>query len=410
MTVENQIAIIGGGPAGIFAAINAAEQAKGKQISIHLFEATDRYLTKVEISGGGRCNVTNGEENPVEFAKNYPRGNKELLSPLSQFSSLNTIDWFKKHGVTLKKEEDGRMFPSTNQSDTIVDCLLTSAEKLKIEMHTKHKVEKIDRNQSNQFDIHFDKQKAFLASKLLLATGSGEFGYKIARSFGHSIAELAPSLFSFNIRHPILKDLSGTSFPDVEIILDAEKKIVQRGALLITHWGISGPAVLKLSAFSARELKHLNYNTEIFINWMGLAKKETLSAMLKKIKEEHAKALVQNVSLNNITKNFWGNLLSFLQINPSKRWGDISKIELNQIIDNLFAMPLQILSKNRFKDEFVQCGGVELKEINFKTMESRIVPNLFFAGEILDIDGITGGFNFQNAWTTGFIAGNSLIT
>lgn len=351
------IAIIGGGAAGFFTALNIPNEH-----NVSIFEETRNYLRKVKISGGGRCNVTHHQFEINEFIKNYPRGEKELISPLHQFQARDTVEWFKKRGVEIKVEQDGRMFPKTNSSQTIIDCFLKEAAQ----------------------------------------QGSSKSGYDLARGLGHKITELAPSLFSFKIQHPILKDMAGTSFKNVTLSLKLNKRIFsQSGDLLITHWGLSGPAILKLSAWAAREFKNTNYKGKLTVNFN--------SNEIHTLKKESAKKLVKNSKPTIFTNKFWNKVLDYLKIDQNKNWADISKKEIIHLQMICEQLELEIQGQNRYKDEFVECGGVDLKEINFKTMESKITPGLFFAGEVLDIDGITGGFNFQNAWTTAYIVANNII-
>jgi predicted flavoprotein YhiN len=392
-------------------------------------------LKKVRISGGGRCNVTHNCFDVRAFCENYPRGSKELLSCFQRFQAKDTVEWFAKRGVNLVAEEDGRMFPDTNDSETIINCFMNAAHELGVKILTRHSVKKIEvqnttranadaskkptpdfKNEKyteKRFKIYINEQEALEADAALICTGSSQNGYELAKSLGHTITELAPSLFSFKIVDSLLSELSGLSFLDAEVRLEVEQKkqiFKQRGPLLITHWGLSGPAVLKISAWAAREMMQAEYKAKLYVNWLGCEKLDDVVNLLKKIKEQNLKTQIGNAYPEQLAKRFWQKLILKANLSAEKRWADLSNKEILTLSELLSATPFQILGKNRFKDEFVECGGVSLKEINFKTMESKICPGLFFAGEILDIDGITGGFNFQNAWTGGWIAGQNILT
>lgn len=408
-----KIAIIGGGASGFFAAIRAAQVQPNADVRV--FESSPSFLSKVKISGGGRCNVTHNQFNPSLFSQNYPRGKKELRSPFTVFQAADTVEWFKSNGVKLVAEADGRMFPSTNTSDTVIECFMKSALNLGVSLHPRSKILEIAKHQNEngdpQFLINVKDSKPFVADRVLIATGSSKSGYEFAANLGHTITELAPSLFSFKTRHPVLKDLSGTSFPSAKLALRLpDGKFQQEGPLLITHRGLSGPAILKLSAWAAREMKRAAYKGELFVNWSGAEKPDHVRASYEKLKSENSKSLVKNVYPQFFTKRFWHSLLEFLQISGERKWGELPKKEMNLLVENTYSTPIKIEGQNRFKEEFVECGGVKLSEVNFKTMESKICPGLYFSGEILDVDGITGGFNFQNAWTTGYIAGGCMAS
>ncbi len=407
------LAIIGGGAAGFFAAINAAQAAQknGISIAITIFEASGQYLRKVKISGGGRCNVTHHCFEPKTFCQNYPRGFRELLSPMQQFQAKDTVEWFAQAGINLVAEVDGRMFPESNNSETIINCYLDLATKLGVEVKTQHGIKTIEKTSSRQFKLSFNHQKSILADAVLIATGSSPHGYTLAESLGHTITERAPSLFSFKIHDPLIAGLQGLSFPHVQLKLSLPQKKIfkQQGPLLITHWGLSGPAILKLSAWAAREMKSANYRGILTIQWIPGKNSESLQRDLNQLQVQHSKSLLKNASPFELPKRFWLSLLNKNSIDPQKLWGGLSKKEIINLNQALSSSLLEISGQNRFKDEFVECGGVALPEINFKTMESKLCPKLYFAGEILDIDGITGGFNFQNAWTTGWIAAQNII-
>ncbi|MFN8847828.1 MAG: NAD(P)/FAD-dependent oxidoreductase [Bdellovibrionales bacterium] len=409
---SRKIVIVGGGAAGFFAAINAAENAKSKNIptDVQILEASNSVLKKVSISGGGRCNVTHHLFEIREFCERYPRGSKELMSAFQRFQARDTVEWFQKRGIKLVPEEDGRMFPETNTSATIIKCFEDSAALAGVQIKLNHKVENISKQDSGQFLLHMRNGETLKADSVMIATGSSSFGHKLAQELGHNITELAPSLFSFKIEDSLLTELSGLSFEkaSVQLLIPDQKPFKEKGPLLITHWGLSGPAVLKISAWAAREMLHADYKAQLKVNWLGVDRIENVLETLTKIKNEGLKSQIQNVYPEQLAKRFWLKVLEKSQISFDKRWADISNKEIQSIADVLFATTFQVLGKNRYKDEFVECGGVDLKEINFKKMESKICPGLYFAGEVLDIDGITGGFIFLNAWTGAWIASQYL--
>lgn len=374
-----KIIVVGGGAAGIFAAIRASEVSKERVI---LLERTSQLLAKVKISGGGRCNVTHGCFEPKHLVENYPRGKQELLGPFFTFQPQQTIDWFESHGVPLKKEADGRMFPATNTSQTIIDTLLKAAAGVDIRLQSH--IEKIEKTAAG-FAIHL-KDEILQCDRLLLATGSNPKGHEYARALGHTIVEPVPSLFAFNVKNFVLSDLSGVSVQDAVISCDGFQT---SGPLLITHFGFSGPAILRLSAFAARFLNQHQYRTTFTINWIPS----------KELKKDDPPPL---------PKSLWKKLLLLAGIPLDKTLRDLKDKEFEKFVEKLKKWPFELDGKTTHKEEFVTAGGILLKEVNFKTMESKIVKNLYFAGEVLDVDGITGGFNFQNAWTTGWIAGSAI--
>lgn len=408
-----KIAIIGGGAGGFFTAMRCAQNAKDNRIKakVIIFEASTSFLRKVRISGGGRCNVTHHIFDSREFANNYPRGQRELLSPFNQFQSQDTVEWFKKRGIQLKHEPDGRMFPITDNSETIIDCFLNEAKKLNIDLRTKQNVKSL-KKLDDKISLYINNDESFVADAVMIATGSAPGGYRLAKNLGHTITDLAPSLFTFKIDHPLLKDMAGTSFENskFELKIDGFKKAFkQEGPALITHWGLSGPAVLKLSAWAAREMKAVKHKAKLIVNWTATKNINEAEALINNLKNNHSKSKVANALPNQITKKFWMTTLDYLKIDPDKQWANLSKKETNKLALFLHQTEFDILGKSRFKEEFVECGGVNLKEIDFKTMQSKVCPNLYFSGEVMDIDGITGGFNFQNAWTSGWIAGNNIL-
>lgn len=409
MSDENNIVIVGAGAAGFFAAIECARLLKEKNINgrVYLLESHRAYLRKVKISGGGRCNVTHHEFNTSQFCENYPRGKRELRSPLESFQALDIIKWFEKRGVEIKAEGDGRMFPKTNSSETIIECFRKEAALNDVELITNTCVDDVKKLGESLFEVIY-KDGSIKARGVLIATGSDKKGHLLAQCLGHTITELAPSLFTFKIKHPLLKDLSGTSFKHIEIKASFDKKKYStKGPALITHWGLSGPAVLKLSSLTAREMKRCHYKCEITVNFSPYDKEELLKEEILSFKKNES-SLIKNKYPEYLTKNFWCNFISFIGVNLDKKWSEVSHKDINKIISMLYRFVFELNGQSRFKEEFVECGGVTLKEVSFKTMESKKCKGLYFAGEVLDIDGVTGGFNFQNAWTTGYIAGKNL--
>ena len=399
--MSKTIVIIGGGAAGFFGAITSAKTHPDAHVI--LLEKTRSLLTKVKVSGGGRCNVTHSCFEPKELIKNYPRGSKELLGSFHQFQPRDTIEWFESRGVSIKKEDDGRMFPVTDKSETIINCLQEEAKKTGVEIRLQQAIEKIERKETG-FEIHFSASPPLICDKILLATGSSGEGYRLAESLGHTIVPPVPSLFTFNIPDSPLHELSGISADPVALTI-VGTNLKQQGPLLITHWGFSGPAALKTSAWGARTLHQMGYKATLSINW--LPKQDNLSAYLLLLKERNAH---QNISLLNpptLAKQLWKELLIKAKIDPHKKMKDLSNKQLTDLASFLQNDLYKIDGKTTYKQEFVICGGIALNEVNFKTMESKKCPGLYFAGEILDIDGVTGGFNFQNAWTTGWIAGSN---
>lgn len=405
-----QAIIVGGGAAGFFAAIHAAN--KNPDSSFILLEATSRPLKKVKISGGGRCNVTHSCFDPRELVKNYPRGFRELLGPFMRFGPRDTIDFFENLGVKLKTENDGRMFPTTDDSSTIIDALEKELARCGCSLRRNalvSDVQLVRKESDNFYEVALRDDSILRARKVLMATGSTPAGYQFASALGHSIVETVPSLFTFNCDDSRLQDLAGVSFPKASLTLTVGGKEFRfSGPLLITHWGLSGPAVLKLSAFAARELFKNNYQGELKVNFLGdMVAQSTLEALTEFKQKNGAKSITSPPNLP-ITRNFWQSLVARLEILSPKNWADLDKNVLNEITAQLTQAKFLVQGKGAFKEEFVTAGGISLKEVDFKTMESKVIPGLYFAGEILDIDGITGGFNFQNAWTTGFLAGCSL--
>ncbi|MEY2869989.1 MAG: hypothetical protein RIR01_2492 [Bacteroidota bacterium] len=402
MNQNFDIIIVGGGAAGFFTAINIVE--KNPKLKVAILERGAEVLQKVRISGGGRCNVTHACFEPNELVKFYPRGEKELRGPFHQFCSGDTIEWFEKHGVELKIEEDGRMFPVSNSSQTIIDCFLKATQKLGITVLTGQSVQSIFKR-DNLWKVETQNEN-YLVEKLILATGSNPKIWEMLQQQGHAIVSPVPSLFTFNIKDSRIKELPGVSALATVKVKDT--KLTSSGPLLITHWGMSGPAILKLSAWGARILHDKNYQFSIFVNWLNDIDTNDAAQLLKELKQEHAKKTVSKKSPFELTNRLWESLVLASGITAETKWADLSKTQLQNLASQLTNASFQVNGKSTFKEEFVTAGGIDLKEINFKTMESKLHENLFFAGEIVNIDAITGGFNFQNAWTSGFILANAI--
>ena len=408
MSETLRILIVGGGAAGFFAAIHAAEAAPGARVC--LYEATAHPLAKVRVSGGGRCNVTHACPEPRELVKRYPRGGRELLGPFTRFGPRDTIAWFEVRGVTLKTEADGRMFPDTDDSATIIAALRTAADRAGVRLFTSMGVRSLARAPGGAgFDVIFTDDSAATFDRVLLATGGnkGSAGLAIAAALGHAIEPPVPSLFTFHIADPRLVGLEGVSVPDAATSVP-DAKLAERGPLLVTHWGLSGPAILKLSAWGARDLAARDYRFPLLVSWTGetLAKTtETLTAW------RLANPRKQITTLNPfaLPSRLWERLVAAVPgLAPDAQWAGVSKENLQRLAARIAASEFAVEGKSLNKEEFVTCGGIRLREVDFKTMESRLVPGLHFAGEMLDIDGVTGGFNFQAAWTTGWTAGRAL--
>ncbi|MGZ9674817.1 NAD(P)/FAD-dependent oxidoreductase [Flavobacterium sp. GNP001] len=402
MNQNFDIIIVGGGAAGFFTAINIVE--KNPKLKVAILERGAEVLQKVRISGGGRCNVTHACFEPNELVKFYPRGEKELRGPFHQFCSGDTIEWFEKHGVELKIEADGRMFPVSNSSQTIIDCFLKATQKLGIAVITGQSVQSIFKKE-NVWKIETQTEN-YLVEKLILATGSNPKVWEMLQNFGHAVVSPVPSLFTFNIKDTRIKELPGVA-AHVTVTVKGTK-LTSTGPLLITHWGMSGPAILKLSAWGARILHDKNYQFTIFVNWLNDEDTEDVEKKLKDLKQEHAKKSVSKKSPFELTNRLWESLVLASGIEEETKWANLSKTQLQNLANQLTKATFQVNGKSTFKEEFVTAGGIDLKEINFKTMESKLHENLYFAGEIVNIDAITGGFNFQNAWTSGFIVANAI--
>jgi hypothetical protein len=400
------VIIAGGGPAGFFAAIRGAEL--NPKLNVLLIEKTSQTLGKVIISGGGRCNVTHACFEPAQLVTYYPRGGTELRGAFSRFQPKDTVRWFESRGVKLKTESDGRMFPVTDDANTIADCLRESAQEAGVRVEVRTSLLGVEKGLRGGFRLevqHEAKRFIIQTKKLLIATGSDRKTLETIQSLGHTIIEPVPSLFTFNVKDKRIHDLAGVSVENVTLNMGA---ISTRGALLITHWGLSGPAALRLSAWGARELFERKYRSKLIVNWLddySFDKALEILGRNKDWKENSRKKISTNPAFSQIPVRLWKQLVHFI---GEKNWGDVSKAELRKLASELTAGEFEIQGKGQFKEEFVTCGGVSLKEVDFKTMQSRVVDGLFFAGEVLDIDGITGGFNFQSSWTTGWLAGNAL--
>lgn len=398
------VVVVGAGAAGYFAAINTAE--KNPQLKVLLLESGPRALVKLGLSGGGRCNLTHHCFDPAVLVTKYPRGGRELRGPFSRFQPQNTLHWFNSRGLTTKVESDGRMFPTSDNSQSVIDCLEQEAKRCGVILKLSIKVENIQKHVA-RYVLHTNKEK-IESRALLLATGGGRSGMELARALGHSIQPCAPSLFTFKIKDPRLKELPGVSFKSVGMSLkiDGKKIATEQGPLLITHWGMSGPAIIRLSAWAARELQANQYKAQLKLNFMP--HQNEMRQVLKQYSERWASKKIARVPFVELPKRYWQKLLEILEIDPSSQWAQLSREKFNSLLKELSEAEFELQGKGEFKEEFVTCGGVTLKEVNFKTMESKVSPGLYFAGEILDIDGITGGFNFQNAWTTAWVASEAI--
>ena len=400
-----KVIVVGGGAAGFFAAITAAEAGA----VVMLLERGPQFLSKVRISGGGRCNVTHACFDAREFTKRYPRGDKELIGPFHKFQASDTVAWFESRGVELKTEPDGRMFPTTDSSQTIIDCLMHAAKEARVELRLNSGVESVMRRPDAGFSAKLSNGETRVCDRLLLATGgcrSVALG-QVAISLGHTLESPVPSLFTFQIEAPWLRALAGVSVEQAEVSVPTAD-LCERGPLLATHWGLSGPVILRLSAWGARALSAVDYKFPLLVNWLPQLNGEQLAKELQARRETQGAKLVVNAPIAPLTARLWEALVLAAGLSRESRWASLSRTQLQQLTQQLTRAEFTVSGKSLNKDEFVTCGGVRLSEVNFKTMESRICPGLHFAGELLDIDGITGGFNFQAAWTTGWLAGNAL--
>lgn len=412
MQQNKTLIVIGGGAAGFFCAVNAARLHP--QLKVILLEKTSKLLSKVKVSGGGRCNVTHVCFSIPDMIKKYPRGNSFLKKAFHHFFTTDTINWFGERGVSLKTEADGRMFPQSNTSQTIIDCLLQEANRYKVDIRMNSEVKSIVHrpwaiDQPTGFELSFSSGKSLTADYVCIACGgfpkSSQFEW-LTRT-GHTFESPVPSLFTFNIPDNKIKELMGISVEDVVVKITGTK-LQQSGPMLITHWGLSGPAVLKLSAWAARELADKNYHFTIHVNWLPAYNENTLAEKIRQVRFDLAAQKIINRNPFALPSRLWEYFLNECGINPDIRWADLPAKEQNKLIKILCGQEMEVKGKTTFKEEFVTAGGISLNEIDVNTMQSKIITGLYFAGEILNIDGVTGGFNFQNAWTTGWIAANAL--
>lgn len=401
-----KVAIIGGGAAGFFAAISAKEHHKDAQVTI--YEKSTKLLSKVRVSGGGRCNVTHACFEIHELLKFYPRGNRFLKKAFPKFNTTHTVKWFEERGVELKTEKDNRMFPVSDSSQSIVDCLTKETQKLGVEIKLQSTIKELSVLPEG-IELDFGTGNSLIVDKLIVASGGSPKleGFNWLQELGHSIETPVPSLFTFNMPNEPIKELMGAVAENAKVRIQGTK-LVANGPLLITHWGTSGPAILKLSAFGARLLAERNYDFKIQVNWINASTEEEYRPIFLSNLAENRKMKIGNLKVEGIPKRLWAFFLDKLEISADIVCLDLSKKKINRIINTLLNDEYSVKGKTTFKEEFVTCGGVSLGEINPFTMQSMVVPNLYFAGEVMDVDGVTGGFNFQNAWTSGFIAGKLL--
>jgi predicted Rossmann fold flavoprotein len=411
LSTKIDVIIIGGGAAGFFTAINLAEN--NPNLKIVILERGSEVLTKVKVSGGGRCNVTHAEFDPKELVQNYPRGEKELLGPFHTFMTGDTVEWFEKRGIPLKIEEDGRMFPESNSSQTIIDCFINETRRLGVEVLKNNSVKKIQKVNEN-WVIVTDRME-FVSEKLVITTGSNPKIWNLVIELGHKIVPPVPSLFTFNIQDDRIKDIPGIATQaSVKVISSKfgtknhKSKLESEGALLITHWGISGPAILKLSAWGARDLEKVNYQFKIKVNWLLNISTEEAFEDLKEVKETNSKQSLIKYAQFGVPKRLWQSLVNASGVIESQKWAETTNKQLQELANQITQTVFQVNGKSTFKEEFVTAGGIDLQEVNFKRYESKLHKNLYFAGEVLNIDALTGGFNFQNAWTGGFIVAKSI--
>jgi len=403
MIHEKDILIIGGGAAGFFAAINCAE--KNPSYKITILEKSPSLLSKVKVSGGGRCNVTHACFDPRELVTYYPRGEKQLLGPFTKFNAGDTVDWFAKRGIKLKRENDGRMFPVTDSSQTIINCFLNESKQLGITIKTQTGVEELipPTADNNKWKVITNKHQTLLADAVLVTAGSSQQVWKMLQRLGHTIVLPVPSLFTFNIKDKRLTGLEGISVEQAMISVNGNKLLQTTGPLLITHWGLSGPAILRLSAWGARVLASGNHQFDIQVNWTDRSVNE-IKEELRKYIQTHPKKNISGNPLFNIPKRLWERLTG----NTTLNYASLNNKQIDALAQELTSSHFHVSGKSTYKDEFVTAGGLELNEVDFKTMQSKKFASLYFAGEVLDIDAITGGFNFQAAWTTGWIAAQAM--
>jgi predicted Rossmann fold flavoprotein len=400
------VIIIGGGAAGFFGAIQIAEH--NPVLSLMIIEKTTKLLSKVKVSGGGRCNVTHHCFEPKKLASHYPRGEKQLREPFRSYQAADVVTWFERKGVKLKTEQDGRMFPVTDDSQTIIDLFLREAKRSRIQIETGKAVKSVEKKESG-FLVTCENGFVATARNVVIAMGGHPQAqaYEWIKRLGHTIKPPIPSLFTFNDSQKFFTDLMGIAVPNAQVKI-AGSKFSQQGPLLITHWGLSGPAVIKLSAWAAEYLHEKDYTFTALVSWIGDQQEEKMRELLLSYKQKHGKQRIHNHSLFELPQRLWLKLCDLSEIEEAKLWAELPMKNVNKLIENLIRCPFQIKGKTTFKEEFVTCGGVPLAEVNLHTMESKVVPDLFFAGEVLDIDGETGGFNFQAAWTTAYLAAKAI--
>ncbi len=398
-----KVAVIGGGAAGFFSAISAKTHNPDAQVTI--YEKSDKLLSKVRISGGGRCNVTHHCFKIHELVKFYPRGEKPLKKAFGIFSPVDTISWFNERGVELKTEADGRMFPVSDSSKTIIDCLMNEVHNLGIGIKKKLAIKTL-RESENNLILGFKNGESKEVDKIIVATGGSPRpeGFNWLRKSRHNIEEPVPSLFTFNMPDEPITKLMGVVADSVSVKIMGSK-LKSEGPLLITHWGMSGPAILKLSSFGARELNVMNYEFKVLINWTGELSEQEIRKVLKEVVQEYGKKRIHNVNPFELPGRLWEFLIAKVEVGKNMIWQNMGKKNINRMVHILMNDEYSVRGKTTFKEEFVTCGGISLQDVDIKSMQSKKMPNLYFAGEVLDIDGVTGGFNFQAAWTTGFIAG-----
>lgn len=403
----SRVVIAGGGAAGFFAAIACARA--NDDCDVHIVERGPAPLAKVRISGGGRCNVTHASFDPRVLVAAYPRGSRELLGPFHRFQPADAIRWFEDRGVALKTEPDGRVFPESDSSATVVDCLLREADDAGVTLHTRLGVDVVTPRAGGGFRCALSDGEHFDCEKLLIATGGcrSRGGVRLAEVLGHAIEPPVPSLFTFHVGSTWLRELPGVTMESVALSVP-EARLEERGALLITHEGLSGPAVLRLSAWGARSLHDLNYRFALHVDWLPDLDRDAVAAELASRRDTMPKRLIANAPLHPIPARLWRALIAAAGIAPETRWSELSRASARSLAAQLNDTELAVSGKSLNKEEFVTCGGVKLREVDFRTMESRVRPGLYFAGEVLDIDAVTGGFNFQAAWTTGWIAGHAM--
>jgi len=401
--IDNDVIVVGGGASGFFAAINIAEQ--NPEVKVAIIERGKDVLTKVKVSGGGRCNVTHAEFIPQDLVTNYPRGEKELLGPFHMFMTGDTITWFEDRGVELKIEEDGRMFPVSNNSQTIINCFLSEAKKHNVTVLKNKPVINLEHKESKW--LVNTKTETFTCKKLIIATGSNPKIWKVLENIGHTVSPPVPSLFTFNIKDDRIKGIPGVVAKNVNIKI-VDSNLESNGPLLITHWGMSAPSILKLSAFGALELAKRSYVFSIEVNFINMEYNIAMS-QLYKLKKELNKKKIINYTQFYLPKRLWHQLVLASNIDLETRWVDCTKIEIENLANQLTKAIFNVDGKSTFKEEFVTAGGVNLKEVNFKNFKSKLHDNLFFIGEVLNIDAVTGGFNFQNAWTGAYIVAQNIF-